>query len=144
MRRLLLALIMLLSVASASFAQDDVNETLNGLKERTKMLFVKAAKSDVEMTIPMGLELYFMDNGVYPSTEEGLLALAVRPDSAQNWNGPYVRTEKTIIDPWGNPYAYQYPFGDTDGYIVYSFGPDGKKGTKDDIVFKSFEITEEQ
>lgn len=146
MKKALCIAIILLCGVVASYAQQsfDAPNTLEDLKSKTNFILVKAAKSDVEMIIPTGLDMYFIDNGAYPSMQEGLTALVVKPDSAKNWNGPYVRNEKNLQDPWGNPYVYKYPFEETDRYILYSFGPDGKEGTEDDIVYKSFEMTEEK
>ncbi len=51
---------------------------------------------------------YKLDTGVYPTTEQGLQALRVKPENVNNWQGPY--TQKDIgNDPWGNPYVYRYP-----------------------------------
>ncbi len=142
MKKLFVVSMILSSMAVLCYAQEglDMGEVTDSLKEKTEMVLMQAAKSDVEMTIPMGLDLYFIDNGAYPSTQQGLIALVVKPDSAQNWNGPYLRSEKKLKDPWGNQYIYKHPYDETDGYIVYSFGPDGKEETKDDLVFKSSEV----
>src|SRR5580658_6256622 len=68
---------------------------------------IAAAKTDIA-TLSSSLEQYRLDNGQYPSSDEGLSALRVRPNSANNWKGPYL--EKDIPnDPWGNQYVYQSP-----------------------------------
>ncbi|WP_431260537.1 type II secretion system major pseudopilin GspG [Roseateles chitinivorans] len=85
-----------------------------------------AARSDVN-TLMQALKLYKMDNGRYPSGEQGLGALVAKPTSgpaAPNWK---VYIEKLPKDPWGNPYQYDNPGlkGEID---IYSLGGDGKPG----------------
>ena len=75
------------------------------------------AKQDV-MAIQNALELYKLDNGFYPSTEQGLNALATKPTTSpapQNWTH-YIQSLPN--DPWGNPYNYLNPgrHGDVDVY----------------------------
>lgn len=55
------------------------------------------------------LDLYRLDTGSYPSTEDGLHALVARPVSAENWNGPYVKDGTDPLDPWHHPYIYRNP-----------------------------------
>ena len=87
-----------------------------------------AAKQDIA-SLMQALKLYRLDNQRYPSTEQGLQALATRPTSAPaapNWKaGGYV--ERVPKDPWGNPYQYLNPGlrGEID---VFSFGADGQPG----------------
>jgi general secretion pathway protein G len=56
--------------------------------------------------------------------------------SASNWDGPYLKQSTLPKDPWGNTYGYTYPprKGDSDVPDIWSFGPDGKENTEDDIV----------
>ena len=89
---------------------------------------VVAAKQDVA-TILQGLKLYRLDNGRYPTTEQGLQALVTRPTTAPvpaNWKqGGYL--ERLPRDPWGHTYQYLNPGlkGEID---VFSFGADGQAG----------------
>ena len=89
---------------------------------------VVAAKQDVA-TILQGLKLYRLDNGRYPTTEQGLQALVTRPTTAPvpaNWKqGGYL--ERMPRDPWGRTYQYLNPGlkGEID---VFSFGADGQAG----------------
>jgi len=89
---------------------------------------VVAARQDVA-TIKQALKLYRLDNGRYPSTEQGLGALVERPTITplpSNWKaGGYL--ERLPLDPWGNPYQYLNPGlrGEID---VFSFGADGVAG----------------
>ncbi|HNV23593.1 MAG TPA: type II secretion system major pseudopilin GspG [Candidatus Omnitrophota bacterium] len=89
------------------------------------------AKADVEMNIATALKLYEFDNGVFPTTEEGLDALYVAPPSARNWKGPYM--EKRILDPWGKSYQYKSPGTHRSDYDLFSLGRDGIEST-DDVV----------
>ncbi|MCX7119251.1 MAG: type II secretion system major pseudopilin GspG [Gammaproteobacteria bacterium] len=87
------------------------------------------AKQDV-MAIQNALELYKLDNGFYPSTEQGLNALATKPTTSpapQNWTH-YIQSLPK--DPWGNPYNYLNPgrHGDVD---VYTNGPKGQTEGED-------------
>ena len=94
---------------------------------------VTKAKSDIG-TFETVLETFRLEMGRYPTEEEGLQALVKEPESedADRWKGPYIK--RVIKDPWGNPYVYKCP-GDhnTNGYDLFSFGPDGQSGGDDDI-----------
>ncbi|MBY0544908.1 MAG: type II secretion system major pseudopilin GspG [Gammaproteobacteria bacterium] len=86
------------------------------------------AQQDV-MAIQSALDLYKLDNGFYPTTDQGLQALSTKPDSdpvPQSWKaGGYLQS--LPIDPWNKPYQYLNPgvHGDVD---VFSYGPTGKAG----------------
>ena len=93
---------------------------------------------DVKMNIAAGdirnistaLDMYRLDNGVYPSTDEGLAALVSAPGSARKWKGPYV--DKDALDPWENPYRYAYKGQhNTLSYDIWSDGPTDSQ--EDDI-----------
>jgi general secretion pathway protein G len=94
---------------------------------------VTAARADIQANIATALKLYELDNGNFPSSEEGLNALLNRPASAGNWNGPYL--ENPPIDPWGKEYKYKCP-GEhrTSDYDLYSLGKDGSENTTDDVT----------
>jgi len=74
--------------------------------------------------IEEALHLFKLDNGFYPTTDQGLQALVTRPSNARNYS-PDGYLDKLPIDPWGNPYAY---FSDGQDYIVKSYGADGQEG----------------
>ena len=102
---------------------------LTGRSEQAK---VNAAQADIKANIATGLKLYELDNGVFPSTEEGLDALLNPPASATNWNGPYLEVKP--IDPWGREYQYESPGTHRPhDYDLYSLGRDGKK-SEDDVT----------
>ena len=86
----------------------------------------QTAKVQVQ-NIMQGLELFRVDVGRYPTQQEGLIALVNPTQSAPNWNGPYLKKESALQDPWGNPYLYQIPgqHGEVD---VYSLGSDKAPG----------------
>jgi general secretion pathway protein G len=89
---------------------------------------VVAAKSDIRAIIS-ALKMYRLDNGVYPSTEQGLQALVTKPatgDIPSNWKSSgYL--ERLPKDPWKHDYQYLNPglHGEID---IWSFGADGQPG----------------
>jgi general secretion pathway protein G len=87
---------------------------------------VKAARIQVE-SFSSSLDLFYLDNGRYPTTSEGLTALAQRPGVAEAWNGPYVRGGIVPNDPWGHAYVYRSP-GEHGVYDIVSYGSDGQQG----------------
>ncbi len=100
------------------------------LSGRGEQARVAAAKADIQANIATGLKLYELDNGNFPSTEEGLNALFSKPATAANWNGPYL--ERKPIDPWGREYKYKSP-GEhrSSDYDLYSLGKDGTESADD-------------
>ena len=66
------------------------------------------AKQSIER-LGMVLDLYNLDMGSYPTTEQGLEALVKKPSSAANWNGPYLKAEGVPLDPWNQPFIYRSP-----------------------------------
>lgn len=100
------------------------------LSGRAEQARATAAQVDINTNIATGLRLFELDNGYFPSSEEGLNALLVRPSSAPNWSGPYL--EKEPIDPWGKEYQYKYPGNNKlKGYDLYSLGRDGQQSDDD-------------
>lgn len=95
-----------------------------------------AARSQIEM-MGAALDAYRLDNGRYPSTDQGLVSLWREPrldPLPRNWRGPYLR--KAIpMDPWGNRYIYRSP-GEASpwGYDLLSYGEDGQPGGEDDAA----------
>ncbi len=86
----------------------------------------QAAKADIG-SIVTSLELYRIDNGVYPSTEQGLEALIQEPSGfpePRNWN-PEGYLKKLPVDPWGEPYYY---FSEDRKFEIYTYGADRKEG----------------
>ena len=88
---------------------------------------ISKAKSDIRV-LESSLELYKLDNFVYPSSDQGLEALVNRPsgDNLRNWrDGGYIK--KLNKDPWGNDYRYAYP-GSNGEFDVFSLGADNAVG----------------
>jgi len=87
----------------------------------------RAAKLQIE-AFTSALDLYYLDNGRYPSTSEGLQALVKRPAASDAWSGPYLKQGAVPADPWGRPYEYRVP-GRAAPYAITTLGADGQKGT---------------
>ena len=103
----------------ATIAAPRVLSYLGGAKSDT-------AKIQIE-NLSTTLDLYRLDVGRYPSEEEGLGALLAPPPGAEGWNGPYVRREDMITDPWGRRYVYRYP-GEHYDFDLYTLGADDAEG----------------
>ena len=76
------------------------------------------------------LDLYRLDMGSYPTTEQGLQALITRPSGATAWNGPYLKAEQgPPLDPWNHPYLYRNPsMRPGRDYDLCSRGPNAQGG----------------
>jgi general secretion pathway protein G len=95
---------------------------------------VKVARAQIEGLVK-ALDLYRLDAGRYPSTEQGLDALVQRPEGEAKWGGPYLQ-KAVPPDPWGRSYVYRSP-GENGEYDLLSYGGDGQpggEGTNVDIV----------
>jgi len=80
------------------------------------------------------LGVYELDNGAFPSTEQGLPALITQPSGFPNWKGPYLDPPVARADLWGHAYIYKCPgVKAPNGYDLYSRGPNGVEGDDDDI-----------
>ncbi|MFN2432666.1 MAG: type II secretion system major pseudopilin GspG [Gemmatimonadota bacterium] len=102
----------------------------------------KAARTQIEL-LGTALDTYRLDNGSYPTTEQGLEALWSRPTSApapRNWTGPYLK-KRVPADPWDNAYVYRSPGqANPDGYDLLSLGRDGAPGGEgEDADLRSWE-----
>ncbi len=107
---------------------------------RQKSANLDAAKTQID-AFRGALDQYALDMNSYPSTEQGLAALAKEPDSEEdgpkgNWRGPYLGKNSVPKDPWGSKYEYEYPSERFEGKepAIWSFGPDGIDDTEDDIL----------
>ena len=88
---------------------------------------VRTAHIQIE-SFKNALDLFYLDAGRYPTSQEGLVALSARPPGVQSWGGPYVRAANVPRDPWNNPYHYRAPGQDGRPYEITSNGPGGKTG----------------
>jgi general secretion pathway protein G len=88
------------------------------------------AKMQIE-SLETALKLYKLDNGAYPSTDQGIEALVAPPDTPpvpQKWrDGGYLEKGKVPVDPWGNSFVYLSP-GVHGDYDISSYGADGVSG----------------
>jgi general secretion pathway protein G len=87
------------------------------------------ARTQIE-TFAVALDAYRLDTGQYPTTEEGLSALRVRPVNADRpgWRGPYLR-KAVPLDPWRRAYVFVSPgVQNPESYDLYSLGRDGQAG----------------
>ena len=104
------------------------------LTGRSEEARIGATRADIKGNLSLALRLYEVDNGHYPTTEQALSALIIKPTSPpvpQHWKGPYIETE--ALDPWKRPYEYRYPGTHPPrDYDLFSLGPDGKE-SEDDI-----------
>lgn len=92
---------------------------------------VKAARAQID-GLEKALDQYRLDNGRYPTTEEGLKALTERPSTAIKWSGPYLK-KAVPLDPWERPYIYKAP-GEHGEYDLSSLGKDGQPGGTDEAA----------
>ena len=123
----------LISILACSATSVFATESMETQSEEEK---VESARADIDMNIPTALKLYQLDNGRYPTTEQGLKALFEKPVAEpvpMSWMGPYFFREP--LDPWGNTYGYQLlDKADPDapeGYKLWSNGVRGKAGESD-------------
>jgi general secretion pathway protein G len=96
------------------------------LMGRAEAAKVTAAKAQINSLMD-ALRIYKMDTSSFPTTEQGLQALRVKPENVANWNGPYLPKE-IPNDPWGRAYAYKYPSEQGDEPEIMSLGADGQQG----------------
>jgi general secretion pathway protein G len=105
---------------------------------RAKEAKIAAATADIQSNVASGLDLYEVDNGMYPSTEQGLSALLespTLPPLPKKWRGPYLKKKGGLNDPWGNPYVYRSPgTHNAEDYDLYSLGPDGTEESNEKIT----------
>ncbi|MFN7836054.1 MAG: type II secretion system major pseudopilin GspG [Burkholderiaceae bacterium] len=83
------------------------------------------ARSQID-ALGKAIDTYRLDVGAYPTDEQGLQALIVRPADVKTWNGPYLKKD-VPLDPWGRAYAYRIA-GEHGDYELLSLGKDGIEG----------------
>lgn len=112
----------------ASLVGPRVIKHLGESKSKTAMLQIEELSS--------ALDVYRLEVGRYPSSDEGLTALVENPGGVDQWNGPYLRKSTIRKDPWGNEYSYVAPgeHGDFDLYSLGADNSDGGEGENRDIL----------
>lgn len=95
---------------------------LGGAKSQTALVQIRDFES--------AIEVYMLDTGQFPTTDQGLEALVSDP-GVPGWNGPYLRRNEIPEDPWNNTYEYRYP-GERADFDIYSYGADGRPGGEDE------------
>jgi len=117
----LLELLVVLGIIAmlAGIVGPQVMKHMGGAKSKT-------ARVQVE-DMAASLDMYKLDVGRYPTTEQGLVALVEKPADVKRWNGPYLRKKKIPQDPWNVDYHYASP-GEHGKFDIYSLGADEKEG----------------
>ncbi len=131
----LMVVIVILSILAVYVAPK-----LVGREEQARQV---KARVDIQ-GLETALKLYKLDNGMYPTTEQGLEALVSPPESGKipkNWReGGYVEKSTIPKDPWGNEYIYLSP-GSHGDYDIVSYGADGESGGEgENKDIKSWEL----
>lgn len=116
---------------------------LGGIVGPRLLKHVGQAKSDTAALqiedLGASLDVYMLEVGSYPTTDQGLGALIEAPANIDTWNGPYLRKSKVPDDPWNRPYQYRSP-GEHGDYDLFSYGADDAPGgEKDDRDIVSWE-----
>jgi general secretion pathway protein G len=88
----------------------------------------KIAEQSIERLAGI-LDLYRLDVGAYPTSDQGLAALNVDPQGIMGWSGPYLKDAGGIRDPWGRVFVYKSPSQRPGhSFDIVSLGADGKPG----------------
>jgi len=96
------------------------------LWKNTDKARVTAARSQIS-NFMTALGTYKLDTGTFPTTDQGLQALRVKPESVNQWSGPYM-PQDIPKDPWGHDYVYRYPGEHGDEPDIICLGQDGQPG----------------
>ena len=115
----LLVVLVVLGLISA-IAVPQVMNFLGGAK-------TDAAKLQIDRLAGV-LDVYRLDAGRYPSSDEGLQALLTQPSDVARWRGPYIDGEDALVDPWGTRFAYEVPGENGKPYSIITRGADGHPG----------------
>jgi general secretion pathway protein G len=103
---------------------------------RAEQARITAAKADIS-SIKTAINEFEIDNGRYPTSEEGLQALVTQPSdlAGDGKTGQWHQTlDKLPVDPWGHPYVYNCPGTNGKDFDLYSTGPSGVAGGTDNIT----------
>ncbi len=94
--------------------------------KRADQARVTAARTQIQ-NFMTALGTYKLDTGAFPTTEQGFLALRVKPPEVNQWNGPYM-DQDIPKDPWGHDYVYKFPGEHSDAPDIVCLGGDGQPG----------------
>jgi general secretion pathway protein G len=102
---------------------------LPSLTSRSEQAKEAAAKTDIA-NFSTAIDMFEVDNGYYPKGAEALQSLMIKPRDAQStWKGPYLKKNKIPLDPWKQPYFYEFPGKhNPQSYDLFSKGKDGSGG----------------
>jgi general secretion pathway protein G len=114
-----LLVVMAIIVLLGTIAVPQLLKYLDGAKQDT-------ARAQIE-SLSATLDLFKLDVGRYPTQEEKLEALLMRPAEVTGWNGPYVKRKNMLLDPWKRIYRYRSP-GEHGSYDLFSYGADDREG----------------
>lgn len=118
-----LLVVLIILALLATIAAPQVLNYLGGARTDTARIQITS--------LGTALDLYRLDVGQYPSTDQGLQALLDRPQSAERWKGPYIKKKDALTDPWNVPYVYRSP-GQHGPYDLYTLGADKTEGGEDE------------
>lgn len=114
-----LLVVMAIMALLAGLVGPKVFGVLSGAKTKTVGIQIKDFES--------GLEMYKLDVGRFPDSEEGLHSLFKKPSGVKGWNGPYMKGKNTPQDPWKNDFIYKSPGAESE-FDIISYGLDGQEG----------------
>ncbi len=103
----------------ASLVGPQVFKQLSGSKTKAAALQIQELSS--------ALDLYRLELGKFPSSDQGLEALITKPRNVEGWNGPYLKKNVIRKDPWGNEFHYSSP-GQNGEFDLWSLGADNREG----------------
>ncbi len=114
-----LLVVMVILGLLASLVGPQVMKHIGSSKSKTAQLQIAELSA--------ALDIYRLEVGRYPGTQEGLEALITSPPGAMGWNGPYLKKSVIRLDPWGYEYHYQSP-GEHGEFEIFSYGSDNAAG----------------
>lgn len=110
-------------VLLASLVGPRVMKAFSGSKTKTARIQIEQLAGT--------LDIYRLEVGRYPTTDEGLQALVEDPGDVSGWNGPYLKKTQVPKDPWGFEYEYRAP-GEHGAFDIWTLGADNQEGGEDE------------
>ncbi len=117
-----LMVVLLILALLSTIAAPRVTRYLGKAKNQTAKIQVDALSAAVDA--------FVLDVGRPPLQSEGLKALVAAPSQMASWDGPYIKKQQSLVDPWGQPYQYRQP-GEHSEYDVFTFAADKQEGGSD-------------